>query len=62
MNSMTQSPNSFTLSVDGNLFSLGFVIGVVLGKLVLKNSLLAVAFAMGLGLAGGTSPRLQERA
>ena len=62
---MTQpsaSTGTFTLEIDSSLFSIGFVVGIVVGKLALKNSLLAVAFAMGLGLAVGTSPRLQERA
>ncbi len=61
---MTQpvsSTGSFTLEVDGSLFSMGFVVGIVLGKFALRNTLLAVAFAMGLGLAVGTSPRLQQR-
>ncbi len=61
MNQPVPSPGSFTLEVDGSLFSIGFAVGAVLGKLVLKNSPLAVAFAMGLGLAVGTSPRLLER-
>ena len=47
--------NTFTLTVDGNLFAAGFAVGLILGKLLLRNTMLAVAFGMGLGLAVGTS-------
>lgn len=55
------SNNSFTLTVDGNLFAVGFAIGLILGKLVLRSTSLAVAFGTGLGLAVGTSADLQDR-
>ncbi|MFO7323290.1 MAG: hypothetical protein DIU68_016290 [Chloroflexota bacterium] len=48
--------NTFTLTVDGNLFAAGFAVGLILGKLLLRNTMLAVAFGMGLGLAVGTTP------
>ena len=54
---MSQMSNrqSFTLTTDGNLFSIGFAVGLIIGKLVLRNTMLAVAFATGLGLAVGMS-------
>jgi len=53
--------NSFTLTVDSNLFAVGFAIGLILGKLVLRSTSLAVAFGTGLGLAVGTSADLQPK-
>lgn len=52
---------TFTLTVDSNLFLVGFAIGLILGKLVLRSTSLAVAFGTGLGLAVGTSADLQDR-
>lgn len=53
--------NSFTLSVDGNLFAAGFAIGLILGKLILRNTMLAAAFGMGLGLAVSTTAEVDEQ-
>lgn len=50
-------PNSLILALDSNLFAAGFVVGLIIGKLILRNTLLAVAFGTGLGLAVATSPQ-----
>lgn len=55
------STNSFTLTVDSNLFAVGFAIGLILGKLVLRSTSLAVAFGTGLGLAVGTSASMDPQ-
>jgi hypothetical protein len=61
MSQMNGSHDSFTLSVDGGMFSVGFIVGLAVGKFLLKNTLLAVAFATGFGLALGTSGSSLER-
>lgn len=55
MNQTRQNTESFTLTVDGSLFTVGFAVGLIIGKLLLKNTMLAVAFGTGFGLAVGTS-------
>ncbi len=55
MSQIRINSETFTLQVDGNLFAIGFAIGLILGKLVLRNTLFAIAFGTGLGLAVGTS-------
>lgn len=58
---MNQTQNgNFTLRVDGSLFGAGFVIGLVIGKLILRSDFLAVVFGTGLGLAVGTTPEVQD--
>ena len=56
----TNESTSNTVTVDSSLFYVGFLIGMILGKMVLKNTMLAVAFGTGLGLAVGTSPQAQR--
>jgi hypothetical protein len=59
MAQMSQS-NPDNVTVDSSLFSVGFLIGLILGKMVLKNTMLAVAFGTGLGLAVGSSQNAQR--
>jgi len=61
MSQMNDSRDSNTLNVDGGRFSVGFIVGLAIGKFLLKNTLLAVAFASGFGLALGTSGGSLER-
>jgi hypothetical protein len=62
MSQMGQNGESFTLTVDGSLFTVGFAVGLIIGKLLLKNTMLAVAFGTGFGLAVGTSANgMQEQ-
>lgn len=42
-------------SIDGGMFTIGFAVGLLVGKLVLRSTTLALAFATGLGLALGMS-------
>jgi hypothetical protein len=60
MTHTTRNQESFTLTTDGTMFSMGFAVGLIIGKLLLRNTLLAVAFATGLGLAVGTSADMSE--
>lgn len=54
--SMAANSDAFTLKVDSGMFIVGFGVGFFIGKLLLRSTLLAAAFATGLGLAVGTSP------
>jgi hypothetical protein len=60
MSQITPKQETLVLKMDSGMFSIGFAVGLIIGKLVLRNTMMAIAFATGLGLAVGTSANARD--